>query len=41
MTLPEELIKLGIYQVSFEFDDYPELEAYIHQQGAPRQNGFR
>ena len=40
VTLPKELIKLGIYEVSFEFDNYPELEAYVHQQGKECQNNL-
>ena len=33
MTLPTGLAKLGIYQITLGFYDYPELEIYIHQEG--------
>lgn len=33
MKLPKDLVKLGIYQITLRFYDYPELEAYIHQEG--------
>ena len=33
MTVPENLVEKGIYKIIFEFGDYPELEAYIHQKG--------
>ena len=33
MALPEGLVKLGIYQITLRFYDYPELEFYIHQEG--------
>ena len=33
MTLPQGLVKLGIYRITVRFYDYPELETYIHQEG--------
>ena len=33
MTVPQNLVEKGIYKIMFEFDDYPELTAYIHQKG--------
>ena len=33
MKLPKGLVKLGIYQITLRFYDYPELETYIHQEG--------
>ena len=33
MTVPQNLVEKGIYKIMFEFHDYPELEAYIHQKG--------
>ena len=33
MKLPKDLAKLGLYQITLIFYDYPELETYIHQEG--------
>ena len=33
MSVPKNLGEKGIYKIIFDFDDYPELDAYIHQKG--------
>ena len=33
MDSTKGLAKLGIYQITLRFYDYPELEIYIHQEG--------
>ena len=33
MIVPDNLVKLGIYQIIFEFNDYPDLSVYVHEQG--------